>query len=153
MLSKMKKLLLLLPLTLFSVPTEVKAQYQGPACVDIRQVNVPGWYDQFGNYYPPTTRPIQTTVPCNYGISNYNYQYYQGNRNYQQNCNPNAGAAVGAGLAEALSGGTGWNYNSNWSNTRTRNSSSGSYNYGWQSRKGNGWTIFGAGLGSLMFSC
>jgi hypothetical protein len=149
----MKHLLLLLPLTLASIPTEAQAQYQGPACVDIRQVNVPGGYDQFGNYYPPSTRPIQTTVPCNYGINNYNYQYYQGNQ-YYQNCNTNAaaGAAMGAGLAEALGGGNGWKYNSNYTNTRTRNSSSGSYNYGWQSRKGNGWTLFGAGVGALMFN-
>jgi hypothetical protein len=151
---KMKQLILLLPLTLFSVPTEVKAQYQGPACVDIRQVNVPGGYDQFGNYYPPSTRAVQTTVPCNYGISNYNYQYYnQPQVYYQRNCNPGAGAAVGAGLAEALSGGTGWNYNSSWTRNYNRRNSSGSYNESFRNRKSNGWTVFGAGLGSLMFSC
>lgn len=144
----MKRLLLLLPLTLASIPTEVQAQYQGPACVDIRQVNVPGGYDQFGNYYPPTTRAVQTTVPCNYGINNYNYQYYQGNQYYQQNCNNVAGAAVGAGLAEALSGGNGYRYNSNY----TRNRNSGSYNYSYRNYKSNGWTLFGAGLGSILFN-
>jgi hypothetical protein len=144
----MKKLLLLLPLTLASIPTEAQAQYQGPACVDIRQVNVPGGYDQFGNYYPPTTRAIQTTVPCNYGINNYNYQYYQGNQYYQQNCNNVAGAAVGAGLAEALSGGNGYRYNSNY----TRNRNSGSYNYSYRNYKSNGWTLFGAGIGSILFN-
>lgn len=150
----MKKLFLSL---IFTLPTAAvvpaQAQYQGPACVDIRQVNVPGGYDQFGNYYPPSTRPVQTTVPCNYGISN---QYYYNQRQYQpyayqRNCNPDAGAAIGAGLAGALSGGTGYNYSNNWSNNYSRNSSSGSYNSSY--RNNNSWALFGAGLGAMMFSC
>lgn len=150
----MKKLFLSL---IFTLPTATvvpaQAQYQGPACVDVRQVNVPGGYDQFGNYYPPSTRPVQTTVPCNYGINNqyfYNQRQYQPYA-YQRNCNPNAGAAIGAGLAGALSGGTGYNYNSNWSNNYSRNSSSGSYNSSY--RNNNSWALFGAGLGAMMFSC
>jgi len=149
----MKKLFLSL---IFTLPTAAvvpaQAQYQGPACVDIRQVNVPGGYDDYGNYYPPTTRAVQTTVPCNYGISN---QYYYNQRQYQpyyqRACNPNAGAAIGAGLAGALSGGTGYNYNSNYSNNYSRNSSSGSYSSSY--RNNNSWALFGAGLGSIIFSC
>ena len=154
----MKKLILSL---IFTLPTAAavpaQAQYVGPACVDVRQVNVPGGYDQYGNYYPPTTRPVQAQVPCNYGISNqYFYEqrgygpgpYQQG---YQRVCNPNAGAAMGAGLAGALSGGTGYNYSNNWSNNYSRGSSSGSYNSSY--RNNNSWALFGAGLGAMMFSC
>ena len=94
----MKKLLLSL---IFTLPTATvvpaQAQYVGPACVDIRQVNLPGGYDGAGNYYPPTTRAVKTTVPCNYGVNN-QYYYNQGyNQNYYRTCNPNAGAAMGAG--------------------------------------------------------
>jgi hypothetical protein len=148
----MKKLLLSL---IFTLPTATvvpaQAQYVGPACVDIRQVNLPGGYDGAGNYYPPTTRAVQTTVPCNYGLNN-QYYYNQGyNQNYYRTCNPNAGAAMGAGLAGALSGGTGYNYNNSWSNNYSRGSSSGSYSSSYRSN--DSWALFGAGLGALMFSC
>jgi hypothetical protein len=77
------------------------------------------------------------------------------NPNYrrQRVCNPTAGAVMGAGLAEALSGGNGWRSNSNWTRNYNRNSSSGSYNYSNRNYKSNGWSLFGAGIGALMFSC
>jgi len=153
----MKKLFLSL---IFTLPTATvvpaQAQYQGPACVDVRQVNVPGGYDQLGNYYPPSTRPVQTTVPCNYGINNqyfYNQRLNQQPYAYQRNCNPTAGAAIGGGLAEALSGGNGYRYNSDYSRNGSSGNYNGSYNYSYRNYKSNGWTLFGAGLGSMMFSC
>ena len=103
----MKKLFLSLIFTLpIAAVVPAQAQYVGPACVDIRQVNIPGGYDQFGNYYPPSTRPVQTTVPCNYGINNqyfYNQRQYQQPHNYQRpSCDPSRtflGAILGGGVA------------------------------------------------------
>jgi len=150
----MKKLLLSL---IFTLPTAAavpaQAQYVGPACVDIRRVNVPGGYDNYGNYYPPTTRAVQTTVPCNYGINNYNYQYYQGNQYYQQpvqTCT-GVGAAIGAGVAGAITGGTNYTNRGSYNNTYTRNSSSGSWSRSWTNN--NYASLLGAGIGTLLLGC
>jgi hypothetical protein len=131
----MKKLLpFLLPLTFISVPVlPAKAQqvnvYQG--C--IVESYYPAHYDQYGRFVQEGVS--RNFVPCG------GYQ--------QRTCNPTAGAAMGAGLAEALSGGNGYRYNSDYS----RNGSSGSYNYSYRNYKSNGWSLFGAGLGALMYSC
>jgi hypothetical protein len=132
----MKKLLLLIPLTFLSVPVQpVQSQqvtvYQ--SCVG--EVYFPGYYDQYGNFVQGGVGT--TRVPCG------------GGGGYSRGCNPTAGAAMGAGLAEALSGGNGYRYNSDYS----RNRSSGSYNYSYRNYKSNGWSLFGAGLGALMYSC
>jgi hypothetical protein len=139
--SKMKKLLLLIPLTFLSIPAPIQAQqvnvYQG--C--IAESYYPAHYDRYGNFVQDSV--IRNFVPCGGG-------YYAGNY-YQQPqriCNPTAGAAMGAGLAEALSGGNGYRYNSDYSH-----GSSGSYNYSYRNYKSNGWSLFGAGLGALMYSC
>ena len=142
----MKKLLLLIPLTFLSVPTPIQAQqvnvYQG--C--IAESYYPAHYDRYGNFVQDSV--IRNFVPCGGGYSAGNY-YQQP----QRICNPTAGAAMGAGLAEALSGGNGWRSNSNWTRDYNRNSSSGSYNYSSRNYKSNGWSLFGAGLGALMYSC
>ena len=132
----MKKLLLLIPLTFLSVPMQpVHSQqvtvYQ--SCVG--EVYFPGYYDQYGNFVQGGVGT--TRVPCG------------GGGGYSRGCNPIAGAAMGGGLAEALSGGNGYRYNSNYSRDR----SSGSYNYSYRNYKSNGWSLFGAGLGALMYSC
>ena len=71
----------------------------------------------------------------------------------QRVCNPAAGAAIGYGLGEALGGGNGWKSSSNWTRNYDRNSSSGSYNYSNRNYKSNGWSVFGGGLGALIFGC
>jgi hypothetical protein len=139
----MKKLLLLIPLAFLSIPAPVQAQqvnvYQG--C--IAESFYPAHYDRYGNFVQDSI--VRNFVPCSTTV-------YSGGNYYQQRqrtCNPTAGAAMGAGLAEALSGGNGYRYNSDYS----RNRSSGSYNYSYRNYKSNGWSLFGAGLGALMYSC
>ena len=127
----MKKLLLLLPLTFLSVPAPIQAQqvnvYQG--C--IAESYYPAHYDRYGNFVQEGIS--RNFVPCG---------------GYGRTCNPIAGAVMGGGLAEALSGGNGYRYNSDYSR-----GSSGSYNYSYRNYKSNGWSLFGAGLGALMYSC
>jgi len=130
----MKKLLLLIPLTFFSVPVQAQQVTVYQSCVG--EVYFPGYYDQYGNF---VQGGVSTTrVPCG------------GGGGYAaRNCNPEAGALLGAGLAEALSGGNGYRYNSDYSRDR----SSGSYNYSYRNYKSNGWSLFGAGAGALLFGC
>ena len=142
---KMKKLLLLLPLAFLPTPVMAQQVNQFGVCTQYQEVYVRGGYDQYGNYYPGGVQTQSYNVPCNQvSGGNWNPTYQR-----QRVCNPIAGAAMGAGLAEALSGGNGYKYNSNY----TRNRSSGSYNYSYRNYKSNGWSLFGAGLGALMYSC
>jgi hypothetical protein len=143
---KMKHFLLLLPLTLTSVPVQAQQVNNFGVCTQYQEVYSPGGYDQYGNYYPGGVRTRSYNVPCNQ-VSGGNWNPNQGY--YQRRCNPVAGAAIGAGLAEALGGGNGYRYNSN--STYSRGSSS--YNYSYRNYKSNGWTLFGAGLGAMMFGC
>jgi hypothetical protein len=130
----MKKLLLLIPLTFLSLPVQAQQVTVYQSCVG--EVYFPGYYDQYGNF---VQGGVSTTrVPCG------------GGGGYAaRNCNPEAGALLGAGLAEALSGGNGYRYNSDYSRDR----SSGSYNYSYRNYKSNGWSLFGAGAGALLFGC
>jgi hypothetical protein len=130
----MKKLLLLIPLTFLSVPVQAQQVTVYQSCVG--EVYFPGYYDQYGNF---VQGGVSTTrMPCG------------GGGGYAaRNCNPEAGALLGAGLAEALSGGNGYRYNSDYSRDR----SSGSYNYSYRNYKSNGWSLFGAGAGALLFGC
>ena len=143
---KLLPLTLLLPLAF--VPTSVEAQQINSfgVCTQYQEVYVPGGYDQYGNYYPGGVQTQSYNVPCNQ-VSGGSWNGNQGY--YQRRCNPVAGAAIGAGLAEALGGGNGYRYNSN--STYSRGSSS--YNYSYRNYKSNGWTLFGAGMGALMFGC
>jgi len=134
----MKKLLLLIPLALLSipaVPAPVQAQQMTVYQSCVGEVYFPGYYDQYGNFVQGGVS--MTRVPCG------------GGGGYGRTCNPTAGAALGGGLAEALSGGNGYRYNSDYS----RNGSSGSYNYSYRNYKSNGWSLFGAGAGALLFGC
>jgi hypothetical protein len=131
----MKKLLLLIPLAFLSVPAPAQAQQVTVYQSCMSEVYFPGYYDQYGNFVQGGVS--MTRVPCG------------GGGYAARNCNPEAGAAMGAGLAEALSGGNGYRYNSNYSRDR----SSGSYNYSYRNYKSNGWSLFGAGLGALMYGC
>jgi hypothetical protein len=131
----MKKLLLLIPLALLSVPAPTQAQQVNVYQSCVSEVYFPGYYDQYGNFVQGGVS--MTRVPCG------------GGGGYGRTCNPTAGAALGGGLAEALSGGNGYRYNSDYS----RNGSSGSYNYSYRNYKSNGWSLFGAGAGALLFGC
>jgi len=142
----MKHLLLLLPLTLASIPAQAQQINSFGVCTQYQEVYVPGGYDQYGNYYQGRVQTQSYNVPCNQvGGGNWN----PNSGYYQRRCNPVAGAVLGAGLAEVLSGGRGYRYNSNSTYSR----GSGSYNYSYRNYRSNGWTLFGAGLGALMFSC
>ena len=141
----MKKLLLLLPFVFLPAPVMAQQVNSFGVCTQYQEVYVRGGYDQYGNYYPGGVQTQSYNVPCNGSVVN-SQPYY---RPRQRVCNPTAGAAMGAGFAEALSGGNGYKYNSNY----TRNRSSGSYNYSYRNYKSNGWSLFGAGLGALMYSC
>lgn len=143
----MKQLLLLLPFTLFSVPVQAQQVNNFGVCTQYQEVYVPGGYDDYGNYVQGGVRTQGSNVPCNQvSGGNWNPAYQQ----RQRVCNPTAGAALGAGLAEAISGGNGWKYNSSYYRNRGRY---GGYSESYQNRSSNGWTLFGAGLGALMFSC
>ena len=144
---KMKKLLLLLPLVFLPTPVMAQQINSFGVCMQYQEVYIPGGYDSYGNYISGRVRTQSYNVPCNQVSSgNWNPPVYQ---QRQRVCNPAAGAAMGGGLAEALSGGRGYRYNSNYS----RNGSSGSYNNSYRNYSSNGWSLFGAGLGALMFSC
>lgn len=140
----MKQLLLLLPLTLFSVPVQAQQVNNYGVCTQYQEVYQPGYTDAYGNYIQGGVYTQSYNVPCGAGTAYSAPRYYR-----QRVCNPVAGAALGAGLAEALSGGNGWKYNSSW----YRNGNSGGYSESYRNRSSNGWTLFGAGLGALMYSC
>lgn len=146
----MKKLLLLLPLLLAPTPVSAQQVNYTQICTQYREVYTPGGYDYYGYFYPGKVSSERYVVPCNGNVVNY-VQPQQQQR--QRVCNPAAGAAVGYGLGEALGGGNGWKSSSNWTRNYNSNSSSGSYNYSNRNYKSNGWSVFGAGIGALMFGC
>ena len=142
----MKKLILLLPLLFLPVQVQAQQVNNYGVCTQYQEVYVPGGYDQYGNYYQGGVQTQSYNVPCNQvSGGNWNPTYQR-----QRVCNPVAGAALGAGLAEAISGGNGWNYKSRYYGGRGRY---GGYSESYRNRSSNGWTLFGAGLGALMFSC
>ena len=141
----MKQLLLLLPLTLFSVPVQAQQVNYFGVCTQNQEVYQPGGYDRYGNYYPGGVSVQSYNVPCNQinSGSYYNRGYYGYNRGYygyngyygrrtNPNCNPNRtilGAVIGGAIGRSM--------------TSTRNN-----------RNNRGWaTALGAGLGGLTFAC
>jgi hypothetical protein len=141
------------------IPVTASAQqlntYQ--VCHTYQEQYIPGRYTNNGSYIQGGVYTLKNTINCQTGEV-YSSQPYSGgggsNVVYQpvrrqRVCNPAAGAALGYGLGEALGGGNGWKSSSNW----TRNRNSGSYNYSNRNYKSNGWSLFGAGVGALMFSC
>jgi hypothetical protein len=64
-LSKMKKLLLLLPLVFLPTPVMAQQVNQFGVCTQYQEVYVPGGYDQYGNYYPGGVQTQSYNVPCN----------------------------------------------------------------------------------------
>ena len=148
---QMKKLLLLLPLLFLPAPVVAQQVNTYGVCKQYQEIYTPGYNDQYGNYVSGRVSTQSYIVPCNGNVVNYVQPQQRQQR--QRICNPTAGAAMGAGLAEALSGGNGWKSSYNWTRNYNSNSSSSSYNYSNRNYKSNGWTLFGAGLGALMYSC
>ncbi len=134
----MKQLLLLLPLTLFSVPVQAQQVNQFAVCTQNQEVYQPGGYDRYGNYVPGGVSVQTYNVPCNnvnqgYRPTNQYYGYGGGGsygRRTNPNCNPTRtvlGAVLGGAIGRAAA-------------------SSYPQNYGWA-------TALGASLGGLTFAC
>jgi hypothetical protein len=137
----MKQLLLLLPLTLFSVPVQAQQVNYFGVCTQNQEVYQPGGYDRYGNYYPGGVSIQSYNVPCNQinsgayynrGYNGYNgYGGYYG-RASNPNCNPTRtllGAIIGGAIGRSM--------------TSTNNN-----------RNNRGWaTALGAGLGGISFAC
>ena len=139
----MKQLLLLLPLTLFSVPVQAQQVNQFGVCTQYQEVYQPGGYDGYGNYYPGGVSVQSFNVPCNQinsgayynrgynGYNGYNNGGYYGRRS-NPNCNPTRtllGAVIGGAIGRSM--------------TSTNNN-----------RNNRGWaTALGVGLGGLTFAC
>jgi hypothetical protein len=158
----MKKLIpSLLAIGVFA-PIPVSAQqlntYQ--VCHTYQEQYVPGRYTNNGSYVQGGVYTVKNTVNCQTGEV-YSSQPYSGGGGsnvvyqpvYQRQrvCNPAAGALMGAGLASALSGGSGWKNSGSWNRYYGRNYSSGNWNNSYRDKSG--WTLFGAGVGALMYSC
>lgn len=95
---KMKKLLLLLPLTFLSVPVQAQQVNNYGVCTQYREVYQPGYYDSNGNYVQGGVNTQSYNVPCNSIGSNYvspGPQPYYNNQPYYRprNC---AAAPLGA---------------------------------------------------------
>jgi hypothetical protein len=137
---KMKHLLLLLPLTLASVPVQAQQVNNFGVCTQYQEVYVPGGYDQYGNYYQGGVQTQSYNVPCNQvsgGSWNGNQGGYYGGSGYygratNPNCNPVRtllGATLGGAIGRSMT-----------STPNNRN------NRGWA-------TALGASLGGLAFAC
>jgi hypothetical protein len=133
----MKQFLLLLPLTLFSVPVQAQQVNQFAVCTQNQEVYQPGGYDAYGNYIPGGVSVQTYNVPCNnvnqgWRPTNQYYGYGGGyyGRATNPNCNPTRtllgtvlGGAIGRAAASAYP-----------------------QNYGWA-------TAAGAAIGGLTFAC
>lgn len=132
----MKKLLLLLPLTLLSVPVEAQQVNNYAVCTQNQEVYQPGGYDQYGNYVPGGVTVQTYNVPCNNVGYNSSNQYYGngGNGYYGRATNPNCNpmrTLLGATMGGAIGRAAAMNYPKN---------------YGWA-------TALGASIGGLAFAC
>lgn len=108
----MKQLLLLLPLTLFSVPVQAQQVNQFAVCTQNQEVYQPGGYDAYGNYIPGGVSVQTYNVPCNSVNQGWRptNQYYN-NRGYRYGCRPTPtilGALLGGGVAASMSRGNGY---------------------------------------------
>lgn len=105
----MKQLLLLLPLTLISVPAQAQQVNQFAVCTQNREVYRPGGYDRYGNYVPGGVTVQTYNVPCN-NVNQPTNQYYGGG-GYRGGCRPTPtilGALLGGGVAASMSRGNGY---------------------------------------------
>lgn len=141
----------------FPIPTLSQQVNTYQVCHTYQEQYVPGYYNNNGSYVQGGVYTVKNQVNCQTGEV-YSSQPYNGSNNtvyqpYQRQrvCNPAAGALMGAGLASALSGGSGWKNSGNWNRYYGRNYSAGKWNNSYRDKSG--WTLFGAGLGALIYSC
>jgi hypothetical protein len=132
-----KQLLLLLPLTLASVPVNAQQVNNFGVCTQYREVYQPGYYDQYGNYVQGGVNTQSFNVPCNqissgsgYVAPNTSYNNGYVGRATNPNCNP-ARTLLGATFGGAVGRAASSNYPKN---------------YGWA-------TALGASIGGLIFAC
>lgn len=127
----MKKLLLILPLTLLQVPVQAQQVNNYAVCTQNQEVYQPGGYDQYGNYVPGGVSVQTYNVPCNGTVNQYygNSGGYYGRRT-NPNCNPTR-TVLGTVLGGAIGRAAAMNYPKN---------------YGWA-------TALGASIGGLTFAC
>lgn len=130
---QMKKLLLLLPLTLLSVPVQAQQVNNFAVCTQNREVYQPGYYDSYGNYVRGGVSVQTYNVPCNGAVNQYygnvGYGGYYGRRT-NPNCNPTR-TVLGSVFGGAVGRAAAMNYPKN---------------YGWA-------TALGASIGGLTFAC
>ena len=103
----MKKLLLLLPLTLCPVHVQAQQVNNYAVCTQNQEVYRPGGYDQYGNYVPGGVSIQTYNVPC----SGYRSNQYYSNENDGVSCEPTKsvlGALLGGGIAASMSRGNGY---------------------------------------------
>jgi hypothetical protein len=101
----MKHLLILLPLGLISVPVSAQQITEFNQCVKTREIYVPGYYDNYGNYMQGSVRTERYTVNCE-NESVVTNQYQSG-----INCRATPaflGALLGGGVAASMSRGDGY---------------------------------------------
>lgn len=128
-LSKMKKLTLILPLTLFTIPVQAQQVNNYAVCTQNQEVYQPGGYDQYGNYVPGGVMVQTYNVPCPGSVNQYYGNGYYGRRT-NPNCNPTR-TILGTVLGGAIGRAAASNYPKN---------------YGWA-------TALGASIGGLTFAC
>ena len=132
---KMKHLLLLLPLTLASLPVQAQQVNNYAVCTQNQEVYQPGGYDQYGNYVSGGVSVQTFNVPCNQVNQGTANQYYGNGGGYygrpsNPNCNPTR-TLLGSVFGGAVGRAAAMNY---------------PRNYGWA-------TALGASLGGLAFAC
>jgi hypothetical protein len=103
-----KKLLLILPLTLFSVPVEAQQTNLYQVCTAYQENYSPGYYDQYGNYRQGNVYTQSYNAQCgngnyynsNNGVSTpyYGSQSFQQPYYYRRSCSAGAIGAILGGF-------------------------------------------------------
>ena len=102
----MKQLILLLSLTMISVPAQSQQVTEFDECARSREVYVPGYYDRYGNYQQGYVNVERYNVSCGQRPT------YRGSssRSY---CDPTRtilGGILGGGIAASMSRGDGYKW-------------------------------------------
>ena len=98
----MKQLILLLSLTMISVPAQSQQVTEFDECARSREVYVPGYYDRYGNYQQGYVNVERYNVSCGHRPTP--------SRSY---CDPTRtilGGILGGGIAASMSRGDGYKW-------------------------------------------
>ena len=98
----MKQLILLLSLTMISVPVQSQQVTEFDECARSREVYVPGYYDRYGNYQQGYVNVERYNVSCGHRPTP--------SRSY---CDPTRtilGGILGGGIAASMSRGDGYRW-------------------------------------------